>query len=165
MAAVLPLDKLAELLWVAGNTLCLWRAPGVSPRGRTVLLPDGRQEKEFAFEHRGWWQLLAVNIRERQAVSPLPVRLRPAGRDRFPIRPRSGKAQRFATDLSAGGLRAQNGPCRRGLGRRFKSEWECAAGNVLIARVFAGTRRFLHEGERFPGPAGARRDKGGSADV
>ena len=66
VAAVLPLDKLAELLWVAGNKPVLVARAGRVPTGRTVLLPDGRQEKEFAFEHRGWWQLLAVNIRERR---------------------------------------------------------------------------------------------------
>ena len=39
---------------------------GRVPTGRTVVLPDGRREREFAFEHRGWRQILEVTIRERE---------------------------------------------------------------------------------------------------
>ena len=66
VAAVLPLEKLAELLEAAGETPVLVARAGRVPIVRTVLLPDGRREKEFAFEHRGWRQILEVSVRERE---------------------------------------------------------------------------------------------------
>ena len=66
VAAVLPLEKLAELLEAAGETPVLVARAGRVPTGRSVRLPDGRREKEFAFEHRGWRQILEVSVRERE---------------------------------------------------------------------------------------------------
>lgn len=66
VAAVLPLEKLAELLRVAGSTPVLVARAGRVATGRTLTLPDGRREREFAFEHRGWRQILKVSIRERE---------------------------------------------------------------------------------------------------
>ena len=66
VAAVLPLEKLAGLIKLAGETPVLVARAGRVPTGRTVVLPDGRREREFAFEHRGWRQILEVTIRERE---------------------------------------------------------------------------------------------------
>ena len=66
VAAVLPLEKLAGLIELAGETPVLVARAGRVSTGRTVVLLDGRREREFAFEHRDWRQILEVTIRERE---------------------------------------------------------------------------------------------------
>ncbi len=62
VAAVLPIGKLGELLKLAGGKPVLQAVSKRLATGRTVVLPDGRTEKEFAFVHAGWEQILRVEV-------------------------------------------------------------------------------------------------------
>ena len=66
VAAVLPLDKLAALIELAQGVPVLVARSGRVATGRTITLSDGRSEPEFAFEHRGWWQIFKICIQERK---------------------------------------------------------------------------------------------------
>jgi len=65
-AVVLPLELLAELLPLAGEKPVLQAVSGRVPTGRTVSTPDGRQEPEFAFVHRGWRQVVRLELETRR---------------------------------------------------------------------------------------------------
>ena len=62
VAAVLPLPLLAALLPLAGDRPVLQAESGRVPTGQLRRLPDGRTEPEFAFEHRGWQQVLKLEL-------------------------------------------------------------------------------------------------------
>ena len=64
-AAVLPAELLAELLRVAGKKPVLLAVSARRATGRTRTLPDGRREEEFVFVHRGWRQLLRLELETR----------------------------------------------------------------------------------------------------
>lgn len=66
VAAVLPPELLGRLLVLAGDKPVLRAVSRREPTGRTVTLPDGRQEPEFAFVHDGWEQVLRVEIQTRR---------------------------------------------------------------------------------------------------
>lgn len=65
IAAVLPTELMAQLLKIAGKKPVLQALSERRPTGRIVTTPDGRQEAEFAFFHRGWEQILQINIETR----------------------------------------------------------------------------------------------------
>ena len=62
VAAVLPLEVMARLLPLVGERPLLVARSGRIPTGRILTLPDGRQEAEFAFVHRGWQRLLRAEV-------------------------------------------------------------------------------------------------------
>lgn len=64
-AVVLPLELLGELLPLAGGKPVLQAVSGREATGRTVTTPDGRREPEFAFVHRGWRQILRLEVETR----------------------------------------------------------------------------------------------------
>ena len=65
VAAVLPLEKLAQLLEIAGDRPVLQAKSGRVPTGRWTMQPTGSMEQEFTFTHLGWQQLLEVRVRTR----------------------------------------------------------------------------------------------------
>jgi len=65
VAAVLPVDLLAELLDIAGQKPVLLASSVREVTGRTILLPDGRRENEVRFVHCGWRQLLCLTFKAR----------------------------------------------------------------------------------------------------
>lgn len=65
IAAVLPTEKLAELLKLAGSRPVLQAKSARVPTGRVTAQPNGTLEREFAFVHQGWQQVLEVRIRTR----------------------------------------------------------------------------------------------------
>ena len=65
VAAVLPAEKLAELLKIAGGRPVLQAKSARVATGRTTVQPGGAAEREFAFVHRGWQQILDIRIRTR----------------------------------------------------------------------------------------------------
>ncbi|MBE5709926.1 MAG: hypothetical protein EGR51_08555 [Oscillibacter sp.] len=65
VAAVLPTEKLAELLKIAGKCPVLQAKSARVPTGRFTVQPGGTAEREFAFVHQGWQQILEVRIRTR----------------------------------------------------------------------------------------------------
>lgn len=65
VAAVLPVELLAQLLPLAGGKPVLVATSGREPTGRVHTLPDGRQEPEFAFVHQGWRQILRLELETR----------------------------------------------------------------------------------------------------
>ena len=67
VAAVLPPELLSKLLSMAGQKPVLWSVSHRVPTGKTITLPDGRQEREFTFAHARWEQILRLEI----AVRPL----------------------------------------------------------------------------------------------
>lgn len=64
-AVVLPVELLAQLLPLAGERPVLTAASGREATGRVHTLPDGRREPEFAFVHRGWRQILRLELETR----------------------------------------------------------------------------------------------------
>lgn len=66
VAAVLPVEKLAQLLKLAGNKPVLQAVSDRAATGRMTTQPDGRVEREFAFVHRYWQQVLRIGIETRQ---------------------------------------------------------------------------------------------------
>ena len=65
VAAVLPPEKLAALLEIAGSRPVLQAVSARTPTGRWVPRLGGPPEREFAFVHRGWQQILDLRIRVR----------------------------------------------------------------------------------------------------
>ncbi len=65
VAAVLPVELLAELVRMAGDRPVLQAAAVRTPTGRFRTLPDGRREPEFAFAHGGWRQILKLELEVR----------------------------------------------------------------------------------------------------
>ncbi len=65
IAAVLPAELLAQLLKKAGEKPVLQALSQRMPTGRRVKTPDGHWEPEFAFVHRGWEQILKLDIKTR----------------------------------------------------------------------------------------------------
>ncbi len=65
VAAVLPTEKLADLLKIAGKRPVLQAESARVPTGRWTIQPGGAVEREFAFIHQGWKQILEVRIRTR----------------------------------------------------------------------------------------------------
>ena len=62
VAAVLPLDLLAELRQMAGDTPVLVSVSRREPTGRMRSLPDGGEEPEFRFVHAGWEQVVELQL-------------------------------------------------------------------------------------------------------
>ena len=71
VAAVLPPELLGPLLRMAAGKPLLRAVSGRVPTGRTLTLPDGRREPEFAFVHRGWEQILRAEFVSRMVSGPL----------------------------------------------------------------------------------------------
>lgn len=65
VAAVLPVELLSELIKLAGTRPVLQAVSGRQPTGRTLTLPDGREEPEFVFAHRCWRQILRLELETR----------------------------------------------------------------------------------------------------
>lgn len=65
VAAVLPVELLAELVQVAGDRPVLQTAAVRTPTGGFRTLPDGRREPEFAFAHGGWRQIVKLELEVR----------------------------------------------------------------------------------------------------
>ncbi|MEG2421538.1 MAG: hypothetical protein RSB55_08295 [Oscillospiraceae bacterium] len=65
-AVVLPPELLAKLFPLAEGKPVLQALSAREATGRTILLPDGRQEPEFAFVHRCWQQILHIDIQTRR---------------------------------------------------------------------------------------------------
>ena len=65
VAAVLPPEKLAQLLELAGGRPVLRSVSVRRPTGRWIVLPDGHREQEFAFDHQAWQQILEIRIRTK----------------------------------------------------------------------------------------------------
>lgn len=76
VAAVLPVEHLAELVRLAGDRPVLQAAAVRTPTGRVRMLPDGRREPEFAFAHGGWRQILRLDLETRnlseEKIAPIP---------------------------------------------------------------------------------------------
>ena len=66
VAAVLPPELLAQLLDAAEDKPVLQAVSQREPTGRVRKLSDGRREPEFAFVHRGWEQVLRIEIQTRR---------------------------------------------------------------------------------------------------
>ena len=65
VAAVLPMEKLAQLLSIAGDRPVLQAQGDRVPTGRWTVSAVGAPEREFAFVHRGWQQILDIRIKTR----------------------------------------------------------------------------------------------------
>ena len=65
VAAVLPPELLAGVLALAGEKPVLQAVSGREATGRILTLPDGRREPEFAYVHRGWQQVLRLELETR----------------------------------------------------------------------------------------------------
>ena len=65
VAAVLPMEKLAQLLRMAGPKPVLQARGERVPTGRWRTAPGGGKEPEFACVHRGWQQLLDIQVKAR----------------------------------------------------------------------------------------------------
>ena len=65
VAAVLPVELLAQLIRLAEGRPVLQAVSERQPTGRMLALPDGRQEAEFAFVHRGWQQIVRLELEVR----------------------------------------------------------------------------------------------------
>lgn len=63
IAAVLPAEKLSQLLEVAESRPVLQAVSDRRPTGQWIVLPDGHREPEFAFVHREWRQVLEIRVR------------------------------------------------------------------------------------------------------
>ena len=72
VAAVLPVELLAELVRLAGKRPVLQTAAVRTPTGRVRTLPDGRREPEFAFAHGGWRQILRLELEVRDLSEKNP---------------------------------------------------------------------------------------------
>ena len=66
VAAVLPPELLAELLRLAEGVPVLRAVSDRIPTGRTLTLPDGRREQEYAFVHQGWEQIVRAEFTVRR---------------------------------------------------------------------------------------------------
>ena len=65
-AVVLPPELLGEILRMASGKPVLRSVAGREKSGRTLTLPDGRQEAEFIFVHKGWEQILKADFQTRR---------------------------------------------------------------------------------------------------
>lgn len=65
-AVVLPLELLAHLLPLADGKPVFQAESDRVPTGRMVPTPDGRLEPEFAFVHRGWRQIVRLELETRR---------------------------------------------------------------------------------------------------
>ena len=65
VAAVLPAEKLAKLLKITGKCPVLQATSARVDTGRFTVQPGGAAEREFAFVHQGWQQILSIRIRVR----------------------------------------------------------------------------------------------------
>ena len=65
VAAVLPMEKLAQLLRMAGPKPVLQARGERVSTGRWRTAPGGGKEQEFAFIHRGWQQILDIQVKTR----------------------------------------------------------------------------------------------------
>lgn len=64
-AVVLPLELLAQLLSLAGEKPVLVAVSGREATGRLVPSSQGQLEPEYAFVHRGWRQVLRLELETR----------------------------------------------------------------------------------------------------
>ena len=64
-AVVLPPELISQLLTLAGGKPVLQAVSGREATGRLATAPDGRQEPEFAYVHRGWQQILRLELETR----------------------------------------------------------------------------------------------------
>ena len=62
IAAVLPLDLMAQLVRVAGDKPVLRAVNRRIPTGAVTTLPDGRCEAEYAFEHMCWQRIIRIDV-------------------------------------------------------------------------------------------------------
>jgi len=62
IAAVLPTELMARLMPLAGTRPVLQSVSGRQATGKTITLPDGRQEPEFSFSHLYWQQILRLDV-------------------------------------------------------------------------------------------------------
>ena len=65
VAAVLPVELLAQLVRLADGRPVLQAVSERQPTGRMLTLPDGRREAEFAFAHRCWQQIVRLELEVR----------------------------------------------------------------------------------------------------
>ena len=65
VAAVLPVEKMEDLLEIADGRPVLLAKSGRIPTGRWMPQPNGATEREFAFRHLGWQQILQIRLRIR----------------------------------------------------------------------------------------------------
>lgn len=65
VAAVLPIELMSGLMRLAAGRPVLLAVAERKPTGRVLTLLDGRQEAEFAFVHRGWRQILRLEVEMR----------------------------------------------------------------------------------------------------
>lgn len=72
IAAVLPMELMAELLKLAGEKPVLQASSQRVATGRNIELSDGRTEPEFAFVHQGWKQVLSIEIVTKQLSDEVP---------------------------------------------------------------------------------------------
>ena len=66
VAAVLPVNLLAELLDLAGEKMVLRSVSRRVDEGRFRTLPDGRTEREFSYVHLYWEQVLRLRLETRR---------------------------------------------------------------------------------------------------
>lgn len=66
VAAVLPLELLAKLVEMAGETPVLQAVCRRTLTGRMVTTADGRQEPEVRYVHEYWQQVLQVEVRTKR---------------------------------------------------------------------------------------------------
>lgn len=62
IAAVLPTHLLAQLLRLADGIPVLQAVSERRATGRLLALPDGRREREYAFVHAYWQQILRLEL-------------------------------------------------------------------------------------------------------
>lgn len=62
VAVVLPTELLARLWKAAGDKPILQAVSGREATGRQIELWDGRTEQEFAYVHKGWQQILRMEV-------------------------------------------------------------------------------------------------------
>lgn len=65
VAAVLPSDLMAGLWKLTGDKMLLEAVSARVPTGKVTELSDGRKEKEFAFKHMGWKQIVKYDVESK----------------------------------------------------------------------------------------------------
>ena len=66
IAAVLPVELLAELVTLADERPVMQSVAGRRFTGRTLHLADGQTEPEIAFEHLYWQQIVKLELQTRR---------------------------------------------------------------------------------------------------
>ena len=66
ICAVLPPELCSQILEAVPGKPLLRAISGRVPTGRTVTAWDGRKEQEYAFVHRGWEQIIRMDIKTRR---------------------------------------------------------------------------------------------------